>query len=79
MEEEALHQMFAEVVLASFAFTTAFNERGQDSLEAHAANASYNEAMARYKAAIQLIQQDAHWTRYCELNPGSLECKMYDV
>jgi len=80
MEREALHQAFAKVVDASFAFTMAFNEHGADSEQACEANNAYVEAMAAYKEEVDLpFSTSTRWEVLCRQNPESPECRLYDV
>lgn len=80
MDDETLHQIFAKVVDASFAFTTAFNMHGADSEEAHAAMSAYEKAMADYNQETSLpFDASMHWASFCSLNPSALECRLYDV
>lgn len=78
-KEENLHQAFAKVVDASFAFTQAFNEHGTDSEEAGAAHASYEQQMAHYKELNATIQREQCWDSFCAQRPSALECKIFDV
>lgn len=78
-EEETLHQAFAKVVDASFAFTEAFNEHGAASEEAHAAHASYEERMAHYKELNAPFQREKGWEAFCAQRPDALECKIFDL
>lgn len=81
MENEALHEMFAKVVDASFAFTMAFNTHGADSPEAHAAHDAYTNAMREYQEAVRPFpqSQQTHWDNFCSLNPEAPECLVYDL
>lgn len=79
MDDDILHEAFAKVVDSSFAFTIAFNEHGADSQQAYDAFTSYEKAMEEYKALNGPFQREKGWDRFCALNPGAIECKMYDV
>ena len=80
MTEEQLHEMFAKVVDASFDFTMAFNTHGANSVEAHAAHASYMLAMKNYqREASASFLSSIHWDSFCHQHPEALECRLYDV
>lgn len=80
MNEEQLHEMFAKVVDASFAFTMAFNTHGADSNEAHDAHRAYAKAMADYqREAASPFAPSIHWDNFCRNRPEALECRVYDV
>jgi hypothetical protein len=80
MDREALHQAFAKVVDASFAFTMAFNEHGADSEQAYAANNAYVEAMAAYRREADLpFSTSTRWETLCRQSPEAPECRLYDV
>lgn len=80
MDDETLHQVFAKVVDASFDFTMAFNTYGADSEEAHQAMRAYEQAMAEYQQERSLpFDESTHWANFCSLNPGAIECRLYDV
>jgi hypothetical protein len=80
MEDEALHQLFAEVVDTSFAFTMAFNTHGADSEQAYAAHSAYEDAMRRYQESKALpLDSATHWDSFCARSPGAPECLMYDL
>lgn len=80
MDAEALHQAFAKVVNASFAFTMAFNAYGADSEQAYAANDAYVEAMAAYRKEAELpFSTSTRWETLCRQTPEAPECRIYDV
>lgn len=80
MDNEALHQVFAKVVDASFAFTMAFNTYGANSQQALDAHAAYEDAMREYNQAKPLpFAPSTHWDNFCSLHPTAPECLCYDV
>jgi len=80
MDDEHLHQAFAKVVDASFAFTMAFNTYGADSEEAYQAMRAYEKAMADYqRERSHPFTPETHWGSFCSLNPDAIECRLYDV
>jgi hypothetical protein len=80
MDEEALHQLLAQAIDASFALTMALNTYGTHSEEAAEANKQYEAAMAAYKeATTRPFVQATHWDNFCSLHPEAEECRVYDV
>lgn len=80
MDEDLLHQSFAKVVDASFAFTMAFNAFGENSDEVRAASLAYEKAMANYQQQITCPSDvSGHWDSFCALNPDAPECRIYEV
>jgi len=57
-----------------------FSTHGADNEEAHQTMKAYEKAIADCQQEKSLpFDESTHWVSFCSLNPGAIECRVYDV